>query len=235
MPNRSDRTPHSPLVGHRNGHLKDDICLSHQAFIDRLANRDVALGKQATSEARALAAYGFPPDFWLPFEIVARWKSDSFPLTGTPESIRAWYEEVTHGAAVYVAHFSHLPSATAIPGEQAMLANLDHDLQLLARLLHLRPGSAGTVPASPNPRAVLDQLERNAAQVRNSAAKLAGGPRRRGRKPDYDPAEDQRVSEAWHTRQYKTYESLGLVLGKTREEIKETLDRHRKRPKRPPE
>jgi hypothetical protein len=59
-------------------------------------------------------------------------------------------------------------------------------------------------------------------------------PRRRGRKPDTNPKEDQRVADAWASGQYKTYEELANALGRKERDVKLALDRVRWR-ERPPE
>jgi hypothetical protein len=55
------------------------------------------------------------------------------------------------------------------------------------------------------------------------------GKRGRGRKPDTNPTADKRVADAWATGQYKTYERCGIALGMTKKQVKDALDRHRKR------
>ncbi len=55
----------------------------------------------------------------------------------------------------------------------------------------------------------------------------------RGRIPDTDKKEDQRIVDAWGTRQYRTYEELGREIGKTKSEVGRAIDRHRKRRKAP--
>jgi hypothetical protein len=49
-----------------------------------------------------------------------------------------------------------------------------------------------------------------------------------GRPSDTDPREDQRIAEAWRTRQYATYEALASAIGKTKRDVKLAIDRHRK-------
>jgi hypothetical protein len=65
------------------------------------------------------------------------------------------------------------------------------------------------------------------------------GRRRRGRNPDTDPKADKRVADAWGTRAYRTHEECGRALGMTKKQVKDALDRHRKRPagkrRKPPE
>jgi hypothetical protein len=55
------------------------------------------------------------------------------------------------------------------------------------------------------------------------------GKRGRGRKPDTSPKADKRVADAWATGQYKTYEGCGIALGMTKKQVKDAIDRHRKR------
>ncbi len=51
--------------------------------------------------------------------------------------------------------------------------------------------------------------------------------KKRGRKPDTDKKEDQRIFDAWGTGQHKTYEELGMEMGKTKAEVGRAIDRHR--------
>jgi hypothetical protein len=50
-----------------------------------------------------------------------------------------------------------------------------------------------------------------------------------GRPRDTDEKADERVSDAWRSGHYKTYEELGNVMNKSKEEIERAIDRHRKR------
>lgn len=52
----------------------------------------------------------------------------------------------------------------------------------------------------------------------------------RGRKPDTDFKEDAKIAAAWGTGIHGDHEELARAMGKTREEVKRALDRHRKRP-----
>lgn len=53
--------------------------------------------------------------------------------------------------------------------------------------------------------------------------------KRRGRKPDTDPKEDKRISDAWQTGQYLTFADLERELNLRPGEGKRACDRHRKR------
>jgi hypothetical protein len=53
--------------------------------------------------------------------------------------------------------------------------------------------------------------------------------RKRGRPVDTDTKADQRIYNAWQSSQYRTFEELARNLGKDGKEIKEAVDRHRKR------
>jgi hypothetical protein len=54
------------------------------------------------------------------------------------------------------------------------------------------------------------------------------GPRPpRGRKPDTDPKDDQRIADAWGSKQYKTYDELAKELGMDVRDVKHALDRVR--------
>lgn len=55
---------------------------------------------------------------------------------------------------------------------------------------------------------------------------------KRGRKKDSftsDIKKDQRIAEAWKTGQYSTYAELATAFGMNKDEVKNALDRHRKR------
>jgi hypothetical protein len=52
---------------------------------------------------------------------------------------------------------------------------------------------------------------------------------KRGRQPDTDPKQDQRIAEAWETGQYVDYAGLARELHIDKREVKRAVDRHRKR------
>ncbi len=52
---------------------------------------------------------------------------------------------------------------------------------------------------------------------------------KRGRKPDTDPKEDKRITEAWAAGQYRTFADLERELKLEQGEGKRAVDRHRKR------
>jgi hypothetical protein len=66
----------------------------------------------------------------------------------------------------------------------------------------------------------------NIAPARGAAVK-----HRRGRKVDTDAKADKRIADAWETRSYKTYEECGTALGKPTKQVKDAIDRNRKRRK----
>jgi hypothetical protein len=51
--------------------------------------------------------------------------------------------------------------------------------------------------------------------------------RRRGRKPDTDPKDDQRVADAWASGRHKSHEELANALGRKERDVKLALDRAR--------
>jgi uncharacterized protein YukE len=53
--------------------------------------------------------------------------------------------------------------------------------------------------------------------------------RRRGRKPDTDFKDDQRIFDAWMTGSYRTYNECARTLGKTEKQVRDAIDRHRHR------
>jgi len=53
----------------------------------------------------------------------------------------------------------------------------------------------------------------------------------RGRKQDTDPKQDKRIWDAWHSRGHESLEALGNAIGMTKREVRQALDRHRKRSK----
>jgi hypothetical protein len=52
---------------------------------------------------------------------------------------------------------------------------------------------------------------------------------KRGRKPDTDPKMDSRVADAWQTGQYRTYAECGREFRMNKKQVKQAIDRHRKR------
>jgi hypothetical protein len=76
------------------------------------------------------------------------------------------------------------------------------------------------------------QAERAGAPRDQAGAGQGGGAKpkgKRGRKSDTDPKADQRVADAWRTRQYRTYSECGRALGITCKQVKEAIDRCRHR------
>ena len=59
--------------------------------------------------------------------------------------------------------------------------------------------------------------------------------KRRGRPPDTDADEDQRIYDAWKTGRYRTYEELAREFGVKKLEVRRAIDRpfaaHRRRPR----
>jgi hypothetical protein len=51
--------------------------------------------------------------------------------------------------------------------------------------------------------------------------------RPRGRKPDTNPKDDQRIADAWASKQHKTYQELAKRLGRQPRDVKLALDRVR--------
>jgi len=67
----------------------------------------------------------------------------------------------------------------------------------------------------------------------NGGKETGKTPSKRGRPIDTDHKEDKRVYEAWITETYVKYEDLARELGMTRRKIKNIVDRHRKRLRKP--
>ena len=51
----------------------------------------------------------------------------------------------------------------------------------------------------------------------------------RGPRPRTDKAKDRRIADAWNTGNYRTYAELGRELGVSSAEVKQAIDRARKR------
>ena len=52
---------------------------------------------------------------------------------------------------------------------------------------------------------------------------------KRGRKPEYDFEKDKQVSKAWKTGSYRNYKDFAPSVNLTSKQVKQTLDRQRKR------
>jgi hypothetical protein len=72
-----------------------------------------------------------------------------------------------------------------------------------------------------------------AAELRRLYRLVSRGKRRkRGRPTDTDPKADERICAAWRTGRYKKYADLARELRIKPGEVRNAIDRHRKRPKR---
>ena len=85
-------------------------------------------------------------------------------------------------------------------------------------------------------RYVLPPLLKKRKEGIDAIPKESARPKRstnQGRKVETDPKEDQMISEAWGTGQYKKYSDLAQARGKgeNREDIERAIDRHRHRSK----
>jgi tetratricopeptide (TPR) repeat protein len=69
----------------------------------------------------------------------------------------------------------------------------------------------------------------------NSSSPTIEQRRKRGRPRDTDEDEDRRISEAWETGSYRTYDELAQAKKIPEREVRRALDRHRKRVERPGE
>lgn len=76
-------------------------------------------------------------------------------------------------------------------------------------------------------------LARVNADLLSAGNKNRGKPSNRGRRVDSDPKDDERISNAWNTGNYRTYDELARALDATGEikgrDVKLAIDRHRKR------
>lgn len=56
--------------------------------------------------------------------------------------------------------------------------------------------------------------------------------KRGGRRLKYDPKDDQKIAEAWMTKEHRTFKDLAMALGRKPKEVKLAFERHRKRLRR---
>jgi hypothetical protein len=59
-----------------------------------------ALWRELPFQQRLLAQIGFPPDYWLPFELAREWRSNVYPTDCSRESVAQWRECLREAAAV---------------------------------------------------------------------------------------------------------------------------------------
>ena len=93
---------------------------------------------------------------------------------------------------------------------------------------------AGTQPPSMPGQAPPTRSQADAATSNDATPTMAeaAAPKRRakqGRKPKTDPKADERIAEAWSSRQYKTFADLEQRLNLPAGTARRALDRHRKR------
>ena len=140
-----------------------------------------------------------------------------------------------------LARFPHEPASTSQPPwqqdqeyrrkTQALLNNDDWYLllrELLGFLQLLETAPSVALPTQPPPK--------NQSPEKTELSEKAKAKRKRGRKPDTDLKEEQRIVAAWKTGRHKTYEECASALGRTPREISRAVDnnRHRKRKERKP-
>jgi hypothetical protein len=77
--------------------------------------------------AEALAKHGLPPDFWLPFELAIKWRTNDYPAYPTRESYQHWDElqKEVLGFQFLAEDFRHMAEET--------LADWEHDRELIAK------------------------------------------------------------------------------------------------------
>ncbi len=96
-----------------------------------------------------------------------------------------------------------------------------------------RADGRSNIPAyslTPEGFAALDELRKETKRNRSDKGRAS---KRGGRKPVYDPEEDARIAQAWHTGEHKTHTDLAKAKGVATHQVKQALDRHRKRRKNP--
>jgi hypothetical protein len=97
--------------------------------------------------------------------------------------------------------------------------------------LYIAPGQTDKWEHSVGlPDLLVSDLEGSDLPAMAPPLRVAESPlRRTGRPADTDTAQDRRIAEAWRTGHHKTYKDLADALGKDDLEVKQAIDRHRKR------
>ena len=112
-----DYAHHFPLVGER----------------DAVKARKIAKGQIRDFQQAGLVEQGFPPDSWLPIELIRKWRTPVFPKVASREAIQQWqlYLRECLGLATTAAGRKDKSSWDTTVRELA--EGMAHDLELLRR------------------------------------------------------------------------------------------------------
>jgi hypothetical protein len=180
--------------------------------IAQVSSSDIAIAKLSLVQAQA----------WQAVEVLLA-HGAALPLFQgqSSEEILSWFPSVS--SIGRSSREKHVAFMAELHAARVRLAELHTQLWRLIDRLETAPLSALTVRQGVGAGRTSDPG--GAGQAEGDKTK-----RRRGRKPDTDPKADKRVADAWGTGNFKTHEECGRALELTKKQVKDALDRHRKRP-----
>jgi hypothetical protein len=182
----SDRRDCCPLVGTRGVATPNNAAgearpaprkkrerrlLDEAAKARKLAlQREVGRSEELADEGRTPAELGLPPDYWLPYELAAQWRSTEYPTEPTRESVAQWEALLRATAAAARRQFRGTAWETSPGGtERHVLEGLLHDKELLRQ-----HDPALVRPPAPN------RTSGATAAAGGGASTADGGKRRKG-------------------------------------------------------